>query len=327
MNCPKCNFPVSLGQRFCESCGAMLMPVEIDTEKTIAADMADIPEIAAQPEPQQSAWAPPVQPEPETVAPPVQPEPETAAPPVQPEPEAVAPPVQPEPEAVAQPVQPEPEKVVPPAQSGADNASPEWPGGGSVASAWDQPQQTDFTNQYQQPSYYSGNQYGYSPAPAQGAVKTANKKKIAIIIASAVVAVGLIVGLILIIVSCAGGGSHKIEISGKTVADDSSINTGDSAAEKKINDFINAGGNGSTTSQMGTMKVYGKGNAVVYEERLFSPIPESERASYQALAKQSLSGSSSNLASARVQSGVSDLVAVYALFDGNGDLIYSEVIK
>ena len=221
----------------------------------------------------------------------------------------------------------EPEAAIPPAQPEAQPSAPNWPDGGSVASAWNQPQQTDYSNQYQQPSYYSGNQYGYSPAAPQTAVKTVNKKKIAIIIASAVVAVGLIVGLILIIVSCAGGGSHKIEISGKTVADDSAIDTGDTAAEKKINDFINAGGNGSTTSQMGTMKIYGKGNAVIYEERLFSPVSESERASYQSLAKQSLSGFSSNLASARVQSGVSNLVAVYVLFDGNGDLIYSEVIK
>ena len=338
MNCPKCNFPVSPGQRFCEACGAPLAPIQLDTERTVAADVDNIPIPPAQPEPQQSAWAqpaqpqpaayePPAQPQPAAYEPPAQPQPAAYEPPAQPKPAAYEPPAQPQPAAYEPPSQPQPAASVPPVQPEANASSPEWPEGGSVASAWDQPQQPDNHAQYQQPSYYSGNQYGYSPAAPQAPVKTANKKKIAIIIASAVVAVGLIVGLILIIVSCSGGGSHKIEISGKTVADDSSINTGDSAAEKKINDFINASGSGTTTSQMGTMKVYGKGNAVVYEERLFSPIPESERASYQALAKQNLSGSSSNLASARVQSGVSDLVAVYALFDGNGDLIYSEVIK
>ena len=342
MNCPKCNFPVSPGQRFCEACGAPLAPIQLDLDKTVAADVDNIPVPPAQPEPQQSAWAQPAQPKPAAYEPPAQPQPaafepsaqpqpaayeppaqpQPAAyePPAQPQPAAYEPPAQPQPAAYEPPAQPQPAAYEPPVQPEAKAASPEWPEGGSVASAWDQPQQPDNYAQYQQPSYYSGNQYGYSPAAPQAPVKTANKKKIAIIIASAVVAVGLIVGLILIIVSCSGGGSHKIEISGKTVADDSAINTSDSATEKKLTEFI---GNQSTE----TMKIYAKGNAVVYEERMTFEIPQDQRSYYQSMAKQSLGSSAQNLAAARAETGIKDMVAVYALFDSTGDLIYSEVIK
>ena len=39
MNCPKCNYPAAPNQKFCENCGAPIAQVQIDVERTMAADV------------------------------------------------------------------------------------------------------------------------------------------------------------------------------------------------------------------------------------------------------------------------------------------------
>ena len=49
MNCPKCNYPAAPNQKFCENCGAPIAQVQIDVERTMAADVDDIPAVPQQP--------------------------------------------------------------------------------------------------------------------------------------------------------------------------------------------------------------------------------------------------------------------------------------
>ena len=256
-------------------------------------------------------------------------------------------PVQPAPQAAQQPVQPAPqvtEQPVQPATQADDNV---WPEGGSVASAWQTPVK-DFSQMYEnynKPSQFSNgqnNSYGYAVPGGQnngygyaipggtvpgGTVKTVNKKKIAIIITSAVVAVGLIVALIIIIASCAGG-SHSIKnADGVEIASDSSIHPNDSDAEQKINAMLQNNGLTGTNTGISYMQYYAKGNAAVQEEKLLSKASDQEKSTYRATMESQLNGAEAKLPSYRAASGVDDMVCVYVLLDADNSVIYQKVIK
>ena len=222
-----------------------------------------------------------------------------------------------------------------------------WPEGGSVASAWQTPVK-DFSQMYEnynKPSQFSNgqnNSYGYAVPGGQnngygyaipggtvpgGTVKTVNKKKIAIIITSAVVAVGLIVALIIIIASCAGG-SHSIKnAAGVEIASDSSIHPNDSDAEQKINAMLQNNGLTGTNTGISYMQYYAKGNAAVQEEKLLSKASDQEKSTYRATMESQLNGAEAKLPSYRAASGVDDMVCVYVLLDADNSVIYQKVIK
>ena len=322
MNCPRCNNPVSPNARFCEACGAVIAPVQLDMEKTMAADFDEVPAAPEQPV-QQASWSQPSQPEPQAFTPPAEPEPQAFTPPAEPEPQAYIPPAESAPNTYTVPEQP------------ADAGKPEWTGGGSVADAWNQPVQTDYSSQYIQPGGYAGGQtYGYSSA-TQVAVKPKNTKKIVIIAISAAVAVGLIVALILIIVSCAGGSSHQGSShqvkndNGTVIAEDSAIDVNDSDAEGKLNSFIDS--YISKTQEMddsSTIYNYARGNALVSEKRLNYKVTDSSQKERMANEVKSMADQDTqSLSMYRMLSGVNDMVGVMAIVDSSGDLIASEVIK
>ncbi len=335
MNCPKCNYPTAPNQKFCENCGAVLGQAQIDVERTMAADFDEVPEVPQQPE-QQASWSNPAPQEAEPYVQPVQPAPQAAQQPVQPAPQVTEQPVQPAPQVTEQPVQP--------ATQADDNV---WPEGGSVASAWQTPVK-DFSQMYEnynKPSQFSNgqnNSYGYAVPGGQnngygyaipggtvpgGTVKTVNKKKIAIIITSAVVAVGLIVALIIIIASCAGG-SHSIKnADGVEIASDSSIHPNDSDAEQKINAMLQNNGLTGTNTGISYMQYYAKGNAAVQEEKLLSKASDQEKSTYRATMESQLNGAEAKLPSYRAASGVDDMVCVYVLLDADNSVIYQKVIK
>ena len=320
MNCPKCNYPTAPNQKFCENCGAVLGQAQIDVERTMAADFDEVPEVPQQPE-QQASWSNPA---PQEAEPYVQP--------VQPAPQAAQQPVQPAPQVTEQPVQPAPQAD--------DNV---WPEGGSVVSAWQTPVK-DFSQMYEnynKPSQFSNgqnNSYGYAVPGGQnngygyaipggtvpgGTVKTVNKKKIAIIITSAVVAVGLIVALIIIIASCAGG-SHTIKNDdGVEIASDSAIHPNDSDAEKRISAML---GRGETTINS-YVKYYAKGNAAIREEKMFNTASEEEKNRRKDQTVSFVSETQAGLQMLRNQCQVDDMVCVCVLLDADNSVIYQKVIK
>ena len=359
MNCPKCNYPAAPNQKFCENCGAPIAQVQIDVERTMAADVDDIPAVPQQPEqsarqspvPQQAEpqvqpipqeAEPQVQPIPQQAEPQVQSDPQAAEPQVQPIPQEAEPQVQPAPQEAEPQVQPAPQQAEPQVQSAQQSDAPEWPEGGSVASAWQTPAK-DYSQMYQEynkPSQFSNgqnNSYGYSVPGGQssgygysvpgGTVKTVNKKKVAIIVASAVVAVGLIVALIIIIASCAVG-SHSIKnADGVEIASDSSIHPNDSDAEQKINAMLQNNGLTGTNTGISYMQYYAKGNAAVQEEKLLSKASDQEKSTYRATMESQLNGAEAKLPSYRAASGVDDMVCVYVLLDADNSIIYQKVIK
>ena len=374
MNCPKCNYPAAPNQKFCEFCGAAITPVQIDMERTVAADIDDVPAPphrqepqpswstpapyeAKQPEPQvqqapqtyeqpvqqtPQTYEQPVQQAPQTYEPPVQQAPQTYEQPVQQASQTYEQPVQQAPQTYEQPVQQAPQTYEPPVQQAPQTYeqpvqqapqtnAPQWPEGGSVASAWQTPAK-DYSQMYEnynKPSQYSnGQNYNYGYSIQEGTVKTVNKKKIAIIIASAVVAVGLIVALIIIIASCSGGGSHTVKnADGIKLASDSAINTSDSEAERKLAAMLQSQGLTGSSSSISHMQYYAKGNTIVQEEKLNNKATDQEKELYKSTLDSQLEGAESKLPTYRAASGVNDLVCVYALLDADNEVIYSRVIK
>ena len=144
---------------------------------------------------------------------------------------------------------------------------------------------------------------------------------------AAVVAVGLIVALIIIIASCAGG-SHSIKnADGVEIASDSSIHPNDSDAEQKINAMLQNNGLTGTNTGISYMQYYAKGNAAVQEEKLLSKASDQEKSTYRATMESQLNGAEAKLPSYRAASGVDDMVCVYVLLDADNSIIYQKVIK
>ncbi len=339
MNCPKCFSPLQPNQKFCEVCGAKIGAAEMDVDKTVAADPYDIPEQPQvpqepspwqqpeqqgsqesqesspwqQPEQQQSPWQQPEQQ--------VSQEPQQSSPWQQPE-QQQSPWQQPEQQAFQQPQQP---------------------------SAWQQPSQYgpaqshhDFSQQYQQyqqPSQYASSQpeysgYGYDTMTTTQK-KGFNPKILIIVIAAVLVVTGIVLGIVFGVKGCAAN-SHQIvsATTGVVLAEDNAINTNDSEAEKKLNDYMTSQNVSAYEQQLnsefngnGNAKVYAKGNAFVIEINITVPLDSTKRESVRQYMEQYYSNMGSSLSQARTECGVSNMVMVVAAVDNNHEIIYNKVIS
>ena len=357
MNCPKCFSPLQPNQKFCEVCGAKIGAAEMDVDKTVAADPYDIPEQPISQEPwQQSPWQQPEQPVPqESQQPspwqqpgqPVPQEPQQPEQPVSQEPQQPSPWQQPEQPVSQEPRQPSPwQQPEQPVSQEPRQPSP-WQQPGNQS--YQQPAQYgpaqshhDFSQQYQQyqqPSQYASSQpeysgYGYDTMTTTQK-KGFNPKILIIVIAAVLVVTGIVLGIVFGVKGCAAN-SHQIvsATTGVVLAEDNAINTNDSEAEKKLNDYMTSQNVSAYEQQLnsefngnGNAKVYAKGNAFVIEINITVPLDSTKRESVRQYMEQYYSNMGSSLSQARTECGVSNMVMVVAAVDNNHEIIYNKVIS
>ena len=115
---------------------------------------------------------------------------------------------------------------------------------------------------------------------------------------------------------------------GLELAEDSAIDSGNSVSESKITSALKAS-NMNDKIELGIMTVYiyAQGNALVYEYKYAEPISSTDRAEVMSNVKSLPSKSTQTLTTLRTQTGVSDMVMIYAYVDSDGTLITSAVCK
>ena len=173
--------------------------------------------------------------------------------------------------------------------------------------------------QYNQPSQYSkpnGSGYaGYSMQQNGVMVqKKVNPKIIIIIVVSVLAITGIVLGIVFGVKACNGG------------KDADGVNSSDSAAESKINSYINAHPElkSSMESEMGgaaTANIYGRGNSLVMDVKLTVDITDEQKSMLAANTGEIQSQLQQRLPQMRSEIGVDDLVVVLIYRDISGNEI------
>ncbi len=132
-------------------------------------------------------------------------------------------------------------------------------------------------------------------------------------------------------VSSSGGRQNITNDSGVEIANDPSINADDHEAEQKLNDYISGSYADSLIEAMSndeySGKIYAKGNALVYEMTMLSDIPEAQKEQLKITASLLETSMSGYVEQSRKESGVDNMVMVYAYLDADGSPITSAVCK
>ena len=125
-----------------------------------------------------------------------------------------------------------------------------------------------------------------------------------------------------------GNSNTVVNKAGLELAEDSAIDSDNSVSEAKITSALKAS-NMNDKIELGVMTIYiyAQGNALVYEYVYTSPISSADRAEVVSNVDNLPSKSTQTLTNLRTQTGVSDMVMVYAYVDSDGSLITSAVCK
>ena len=134
--------------------------------------------------------------------------------------------------------------------------------------------------------------------------------------------------------SCTGGvvnNPHEIKNSkGISLCTDDAINTADEAAQVKLNKYLVDDGNGEEMkSQLGsdemTVDVYAKGNTMVLEYNITTDVTEEQAKALKEQVQPRMA--SMSITDGRKETGVDNLVVVYAILDNRNNIIVSDVFK
>ena len=125
-----------------------------------------------------------------------------------------------------------------------------------------------------------------------------------------------------------GSATEVVNRDGLKLAEDPDINSGDSDSQEKINGVLKAS-NMPDSIDLGVMTVYtyAEGNVLVYEYKYTDPISSEDRAAVIKTLEELPSKSTATLSSLRTQTGVTNMVMVYAHVDSDGTLVSSAVCK
>lgn len=156
--------------------------------------------------------------------------------------------------------------------------------------------------------------------------------------AKAVKGIAQVLALILLCLAFSACGRTNVDISdehvlinpdGDVLIRDDSIDVSDLAAQTKIEAYLSNGDieiakPGVANDQM-SQDIYAKGNAIVMEFYITAELSEEQKAAV----KENLTPKMAaiNIEDGRKDTGVSNLVFVYALFDRLNNLIMSDIIK
>lgn len=217
--------------------------------------------------------------------------------------------------------------------------------------------------QYQQPSPYGNSQFQYGGQPPQ---KSRTPLIIVIIVLAVLLIGGGITAAILIFNANKGNDNSNNESSAASVTiqdsgteiessddessaisviiphgrnevvnsdglklyEDPDIDSLDTVSEEKIASEIERS-RISQEVELGVMNIYiyAQGNALVYEYRYTEPISSSEKEDMRGNAEELPSKSADTLANLRTQTGVDNMVMVYAYIDADGSLFTSAICK
>ena len=125
-----------------------------------------------------------------------------------------------------------------------------------------------------------------------------------------------------------GSANEIVNRDGLKLAEDPDIDSGDSYSQEKINSALKAS-NMPESINLGVMTVYtyAQGNALVYEYKYTAPMSSEERAEAVKTLEELPSKSTATLSTLRTQTGVTNMVMVYAYVDSDGSLVSSAVCK
>ena len=125
-----------------------------------------------------------------------------------------------------------------------------------------------------------------------------------------------------------GSATEVVNRDGLKLAEDSDIDSGDSDSQEKINGALTAS-NMPDSIDLGVMTVYtyAEGNVLVYEYKYTDPISNEDKATVIKNLEEIPSKSTATLTSLRTQTGVANMIMVYAYVDSDGSLISSAVCK
>ena len=125
-----------------------------------------------------------------------------------------------------------------------------------------------------------------------------------------------------------GSANEIVNRDGLKLAEDPDINSGDSDSQEKINGALKAS-NMPESINLGVMTVYtyAQGNALVYEYKYTAPMSSEDRSEAVKTLEELPSKSTATLSTLRTQTGVTNMVMVYAYVDSDGSLVSSAVCK
>ena len=319
MNCPKCNAPVPPNQRFCGSCGAKMEL--IDNNRTMAADDVS-PEV-----PRDYGYTVPEE----------QPARDYGY-------------TVPEEQPARDYGYTVPEEQ--PARDYGYTVPEEQPVGNNYGYSKSERDFSSQYNDYQKSSQYSGGHGGYDYNNGGFGYNNgggANNKKVMIIviaIAAAIVIAGAVVGIVLGAKSCSNddnkgngnstsgsvnaGGSHRVTSGGIVIVEDEDINTADSEAQAKLEEYISTSGKKTMEEQYNQQysqyfhtSISAQGNAIVVVIKFTDNISESDKSEFT----QSMKQSTSNQGNVKSETGVSNAVAVLGILNSDGSIYYTRTSK
>lgn len=125
-----------------------------------------------------------------------------------------------------------------------------------------------------------------------------------------------------------GSANEIVNRDGLKLAEDPDIDSGDSYSQEKINSALKAS-NMPESINLGVMTVYtyAQGNALVYEYKYTAPMSSEDRSEAVKTLEELPSKSTATLSTLRTQTGVTNMVMVYAYVDSDGSLVSSAVCK
>ena len=125
-----------------------------------------------------------------------------------------------------------------------------------------------------------------------------------------------------------GSANEIVNRDGLKLAEDPDIDSGDSYSQEKINSALKAS-NMPESINLGVMTVYtyAQGNALVYEYKYTAPMSSEDRSEAVKTLEELPSKSTATLSTLRTQTGVTNMVMVYAYVDSDGTLVSSAVCK
>ena len=119
---------------------------------------------------------------------------------------------------------------------------------------------------------------------------------------------------------------------GVKLIEDNAIDTSDSSAQVKIQEYITAHPEAKTSmnSSMngnGEGDIYARGNAMVYEVKVSTDVTDEQKSALSSYLESMKSSLSSSLSQAKSESGVSNMVIVIAYIDNTNALLASTIVK
>lgn len=128
----------------------------------------------------------------------------------------------------------------------------------------------------------------------------------------------------------AAGNVHELKSTkGVVLMTDDAIDTSDTAAQTKIESYLDANGvtslKESFSAQQLEAEIYAKGNAMVFELNITMELTAEQEAAAQEAVKPMLS--STDIKEGRADAGVDNMVLVYAFISKDGKVLAADILK